>query len=177
LDALWPPVLIGEQVLLRGWTPEDAGALRDACGDFDICRFTTVPETYTTEAAQAWITRQQARAHKGTAVVWAIVPNDGDEPVGMVGLFGLGEQKPEARFGYWLVAARRREGLASAATALAAQWGFAELGLREIHIDRESANRASAAVAAGLGAPIAGPHVRSFNGATVELIRHTLKAP
>jgi RimJ/RimL family protein N-acetyltransferase len=177
VDSLEPPFLAAGQVVLRGWRTEDAEALRPACGDPDVCRFTTVPHTYTIEAAQAWIARQHGHAHNGTAVVWAVVPNAGEQPVGMVGLFGLGEPEPEARFGYWLVSTWRRRGLASAATALVAEWGFAELDLRAIHIDREPANRASAAVAERLGAEITGPQIRSHRGDEVELIRHTLKAP
>lgn len=177
MASIEPPVLANEQVLLRGWQTEDAEALRPACGDPDVCRFTTVPHAYTIEAAQAWISRQQSHAHNRTAVVWAVVPNEGEQPVGMVGLFGLGEHEQEARFGYWLVSAWRGRGLATAATALVAGWGFAELDLRAIHIDREPSNRASAAVAERLGAAITGPHIRSYHGAEVELVRHTLKMP
>ncbi len=144
-----------------------------------ICRFTTVPHTYTLEAAGAWIARQDTHLQRRTAVLWAIVPREHDQPVGMVGLFGLGDPQPTARFGYWLVSSWRRQGLATAATALVAQWGFAseELKLPAIHIDREPLNQASANVAERLGARIEGPHISSFDRAEVELIRHTLSPP
>jgi [ribosomal protein S5]-alanine N-acetyltransferase len=177
VDSLEPPVLANGQVLVRGWRTEDAESLRPACGDPDVCRFTTVPLAYTIGAAQAWIARQHGHAHNRTAVVWAVVPTEAEQPVGMVGLFGLGEPEQEARFGYWLVSAWRGRGLATAATALVAEWGFSEFGLSAIHIDREPANRASAAVAEHLGAAITGPHILSYHGAEVELIRHTLKTP
>jgi hypothetical protein len=33
-------------VRLRDWSPDDAAALRTVCGDADVCRFTTVPWSY-----------------------------------------------------------------------------------------------------------------------------------
>jgi len=177
MDELEPPLLANERVVLRGWRQEDAAALGPACGDRDICRFTTVPHRYTLEAAQAWIARQHTHAHNRTAVVWALVPREHEQPVGMVGLFGLGDPEPTVRFGYWLVSGWRGRGLATAATTLVAEWAFAELKLGAIHIDREPVNQSSARVADRLGAEVAGPLVRSYQGTELELIRHTLSAP
>jgi RimJ/RimL family protein N-acetyltransferase len=134
----------------------DAPALRPACGDQQICRFTTVPRRYTIEDARDWIARQQAHARDRTAVVLAIVPLPGDRPVGMVGLFGLDEPGATARFGYWLTAESRGQGLVGAATRLVADWAFTQLQLARIQIDREPANHASARVAERLGAVITG---------------------
>jgi RimJ/RimL family protein N-acetyltransferase len=155
------PVLTSERVTVREWRSEDAESLQPACGDPDI-RFTTLHREYTPSAAHEWIGRQQAHVRDGTAVVWAIVPPGGDVPVGMVGLFGLSGPGSTARFGYWLTSAWRGRGLVSAATALVAAWGFSELGLTAIHIDREPANRASYA-----RRPPAGSGRRRFASACV----------
>ena len=171
------PALNDGRVAVRGWRREDAPALGLACGDPEICRFTTVPRHYTIEAARDWIARQQAHARDGTAVVLAIVPLPGDRPVGMVGLFGLAEPSLTARFGYWLVAGSRGQGLAGAAAALVAEWGFTRLRLTAIEIDREPANRASARVAERLGAVITGSRLVQCEGTEVELVRHTLASP
>jgi ribosomal-protein-alanine N-acetyltransferase len=150
------PVLSEPRVLLRGWEQEGAGALDAACGDPQICRFTTVPHRLTLEDARAWVARQPAHASNGTAAALAILPRSGDRPVGMVGLFGLDEPGATARFGYWLVAAWRGRGLARAATTLMAGWGFEHRQLTAIHIDREPDHRASARVAERLGAVLTG---------------------
>lgn len=169
------PVLGNERVLVRGWRRQDAPALRPACGDPQICRFTTVPSRYTIEAAQNWIARQRAHAREGTAAVWAIVPLPSDSPVGTVGLFGLDQPGATARFGYWLTADWRGKGLVAAATAIVAEWGFEHRKLDEIHIDREPTNIASARVAERLGAVITGSRNVVYEGAEVELIRHTVR--
>jgi hypothetical protein len=56
--------------------------LREACGDEDICRFTTVPRVYSEEAAVKWIRRQHPHAVTGTAVVLAIIAAGAPEAVG-----------------------------------------------------------------------------------------------
>jgi RimJ/RimL family protein N-acetyltransferase len=171
------PELSDDRVTLRGWHDDDAAALRPACGDAAICRFTTVPLSYSLAEARAWIGRQRAHAADGSAVILAIVPHEHGEPVGMVGLFGLSEPEPTARFGYWLMADWRGRGLAGAATALLAPWGFTDLGLEAIHIDREAGNTASARVAEQLGAVPNGSRSVVYGGAELELTRHTLVAP
>lgn len=99
---------------LRPWRPSDAAALAPACGDADICRFTTVPPEFTPEGARTWIADQQARNGRGEALVLAIVPKALGSPVGMVGLFGLTDGSGP-RLGYWLIREHRRRGLASGA--------------------------------------------------------------
>ena len=171
------PVLSDARVVVRGWAPEHAAALEPACGDRQICRFTTVPERFGIEDARAWIGRQQAHARRGNAAVLAIVPRPAELPVGMVGLFALDEPDSAGRLGYWLVAEWRGRGLASAAAALVADWGFTNRGLVAIQIDREPSNRASARVAGKLGAVVTGPHWVHYAGAEVQLVRHTLNSP
>jgi RimJ/RimL family protein N-acetyltransferase len=162
---------------LRPWTLDDAPALRKACGDDDICRFTTVPRVYSHAAAVQWIERVRDRAARGDAIVLAIVPAREPTPVGMVGLFGLDEPGHTARFGYWLIAQARRRGLATSATRALGDWAFSSLALETIFIDREPCNLASARVADRLGATLAGSRRVVVNGSEVELKRHALAPP
>jgi RimJ/RimL family protein N-acetyltransferase len=93
------PALTTRDCKLRPWTLEDAAAFREACGDADICRFTTVPILYSEDAVVQRIERQHGHATAGTAIVLAIIPASDLEPVGMIGLFGLDrpEQVPSLR--------------------------------------------------------------------------------
>lgn len=172
--ALEPPTLSTGNLVLRPWELDDASALRDACGDEDICRFTTVPRSYSPQAAREWIERQHAHAIRGTAVVLAIVPGDQRQPVGMIGLFGLDQADRSARFGYWLIARARGRGLISSAARELGGWAFATLGLEAIFIDREPANAASARVAERLGAAHAGSRMVRLDGLALELVRHRM---
>ncbi len=174
MAPLEPPTLDTRECRLRRWTLDDAPALRDACGDKDICRFTTVPRLYSESAALQWIGRQHAHGRAGTAIVLAIIPPDGYEPVGMVGLFGLNEPERVARFGYWLLARARGHGLATCAARALGRWAFTDLGVEAIVIDCEPTIDASARVAAHLGATLTGSRRVRVSGAEVELDRYTL---
>lgn len=162
---------------MRPWTVDDAPALREACGDDDICRFTTVPRVYSRAAAVRWIERVRDRAARGDAIVLAIVPAREPTPVGMVGLFGLNEPGQTARFGYWLIERARRRGLATSATCALRDWAFSSLALETIFIDREPSNLASARVADRLGATLAGSRRVVVTGSEIELARHALPRP
>jgi [ribosomal protein S5]-alanine N-acetyltransferase len=174
VGALVPPTLDAGDCWLRPWTVDDAPALRTACGDDEICRFTTVPRVYSRAAAVQWIERVRDRAARGDAIVLAIVPAREPTPVGMVGLFGLDEPGQTARFGYWLIAQARRRGLATRALR---DWAFSSLALETIFIDREPSNPASARVADRLGATLAGSRRVVVTGSEIELARHALPRP
>jgi RimJ/RimL family protein N-acetyltransferase len=171
------PTIDAHDCWLRPWVPEDAAALREACGDEDICRFTTVPRVYSHDAAAQWIERQRDRAADGRAIVLAITAAKEQFPVGMIGLFGLDAPEPTARFGFWLVARARGRGLATSAARALGEWAFSALVLETIFIDREPRNLASGRVAERLGATLAGSRRVLINGSEVELARHSLAPP
>jgi [ribosomal protein S5]-alanine N-acetyltransferase len=174
MAALELPMLKRRDCELRPWRIEDASALREACGDEDICRFTTVPRVYSESAAVQWIRRQQAHAIARTAIVLAIVATGGSEPVGMIGLFGLDQPERVARFGYWLIARARGRGLAKHAAQALGDWAFAYLEIEALVIDCEPTNQASARIAAYLGAALTGSRLVRAGGAEVELNRYRL---
>jgi len=174
MTVLDRPTLDAGNCVLRPWRNDDAAALREACGDEDVCRFTTVPRAFSFDAATQWIGRQRDHATNGTAIVLAIVPLDDHEPVGMVGLFGLDQRERTARLGYWLIGRARRRGLATSAARALGSWAFASLALEAIFIDCEPTNRASARVAEHLGATLGGPRIVWVNGSEVALERHVL---
>jgi [ribosomal protein S5]-alanine N-acetyltransferase len=177
MAALELPTLNAGHCVLRPWTLDDAAALRESCGDEDICRFTTVPRVYSYDGAARWIRRQLEHGTAGIAVVMAIVAAGDQQPVGMVGLFGLHRPERTARFGYWLIARSRRRGLATSAARVLGGWAFASLALEAIFIDCEPTNLASARVAAHLGATLAGSRWVRANGLEVELDRYVLTRP
>lgn len=169
------PTIAGAGLRLRPWVLADAASLEPACGDPDICRFTTVPHQYTQEAAVAWIRRSHGRATDGVGMVLAIEPDSVRQPVGMVGLFGLDEPGPTARFGYWIVREHRGTGLASNAVRLVADWAFSHLALDAIHIDVEPRNAASQRVVHAVGAEYERQLTRKLNDTDVVLERFALR--
>lgn len=165
------PELAADGLGLRPWAFGDIEALEQACGDPDICRFTTVPERYSADAAHAWIERQHERLAEG-GIVLAIVPESIGLPVGMVGIFGLGRPARTPRLGYWVIREFRGRGLAVASARMLAGWAYDELGIETLLLDIEPSNQASHRVAAKLGAK----RVGEVTEGTVRLWRYELAA-
>lgn len=171
------PTLTRFGVTLRPWQIADALALREACGDEQIMRFTTVPGVYSEGAAIGWISRQRQHSEDGTAVVLAIIGPDEPVPVGMAGLFGLDRHDRSARLGYWLLGRARGRGLATAAARALTEWAFDCLALDQVIIDREPSNPASGRVAEKLGAVEGGARLVEYEGSKVQLIRYLVNRP
>jgi ribosomal-protein-alanine N-acetyltransferase len=144
--------LCGEGVVLRDWRDADAPTLEPVCGEWDVCRFTSVPWTYSHTEALAWIGRQREKRARGVVLSLAIVEEDADEALGMVNLAGLTDDRRDAELGYWLVPTARGRGLASRAASVLTGWGFETLGLERVEMAILPGNLASHRVAERLGA-------------------------
>ena len=145
------PLSDGE-VALRAWSLADAMALEPACGDPDICRFTTVPWRYTPAAAIDWIQRQERKRKEGVTVALAITREGDGRAIGTVSVSDPVWPERRAALGYWLVKSERGKGIATRAVTLARDWAFAELPVDVLELEIEPANEASVALARKLGA-------------------------
>ncbi len=168
------PTLAGASMRVRPWRPDDAGALRDACGDYDICSFTTVPKHYSQDAAEDWIARQTDRLVDGSGLVLAIEPFTAEHPVGAVWLFEFEEDAHVCALGVWLTAGTRGRGYGTQAAGMLCHWAFAALRLRSVWFHFEPENLAVRRIAERLGAVPAGPFERL--GDTRDLYSYVLHA-
>jgi RimJ/RimL family protein N-acetyltransferase len=142
----------GDGVLLRDWTEADAPAMRPVCGDPEVCRFTSVPQSYMPESALAWVRRQAERRAAGEGLALAITTGVEDAaPLGTVNLTRF-EAGGGAALGFWLLPAARGAGLASRAAEALCRFGFTELGLARIELAILPENHASRRLAERLGA-------------------------
>lgn len=149
-----PVTLSDDAVVLRPWTPADAGFLHTASLDPAIQRYNgPVPDSV--EDAALVIERIEgcwrAFQTKGdpAGVAFAIVDAESGEAVGMCGVDDWSDTDV-AQFGYWLAADARGRGLATHAVTLMTSWLF-ELGAARVFLTIQSENAASAAVARRAG--------------------------
>jgi RimJ/RimL family protein N-acetyltransferase len=170
--------LRGEGVVLRDWTEEDGAVLEAVCGDWDVCRFTSVPWTYTPAAARAWVERLRELRSSGRGLALAITREDEDRALGTVNLGHLGEHADAAELGYWLVPAARGRGLATAAARTLCAWGSEQLGLSRVELAILPTNLPSRRVAERLGATFAGVREASHEagGRRWDLAIYSLRA-
>jgi RimJ/RimL family protein N-acetyltransferase len=103
---------------------------------------------------------------------------DGDELLGCAGLNRLDRVACSANLGYWVGEAHRGRGVATAAAAQVAAFGFRELGLVRIEIRILPGNAASLRVAHKLGAAREAvlPGALEFQGRRADAVLFSLSA-
>ncbi|MFE2964100.1 GNAT family N-acetyltransferase [Streptomyces sp. NPDC059340] len=140
---------------LRPWRQSDARVLVQSCLDPDIQHWNR-PGQLTIDAAREKIARWKRRWHSEEAAIWAIAPEDDDEPVGLIGLADLDLRGGSGEFVYWLLPSGRGRGAMVNATLAISQWAFENLGLHRLRITHSVANTASCRVATKAGFALEG---------------------
>lgn len=136
------------RVVLRPPADDDVDWIHAACQDPDVLRFTTVPSPYERRHAEEFVARCRDGLETGGGAQ-LLVTVDG-VPVGAAGI-GIDRADRRAVVGYWITAATRGQGVATAAARLLCRWAFDELGVAKIELDAAASNAASNAVARRLG--------------------------
>ena len=138
-------------VTLRPWERADAVFVFETCQDPDIQRWTRVPRPYTALDAATFIDRHARSQPEDDGAFFAITRTDNGELLGAISLHRIDWAFRQAEIGYWIGPDARREGVASAAVHALTAWGFASLGLVEVHLITARENTASQGVARRAG--------------------------
>lgn len=151
--------LLEGAVLVRPWAPEDAGPLGAAVQESQVSLARWLPWAhagYGEPEAREWIAQAGQLWVQGREYAFGVFSAESGELLGGVGLDSVHARHRSANLGYWVRRSRRREGIASAATRMAARFGFERAGLVRIEIVAAVENRASCRVAEHAGARLEG---------------------
>lgn len=113
------------RVLLRPPSLADVAAVTAACQDLAIARWTTVPAPYTASDAVFFVEQvSDAGWARGTDATFVVTdPLDGTL-LGACALKGIDRAQGRGEIGYWITAAARGRGVATAAVRLVCAWAF-----------------------------------------------------
>jgi RimJ/RimL family protein N-acetyltransferase len=139
------PPLADDLVLLRPLEASDADDVYRACQDAEVARWTTIPQPYRRENAQAFIEETRRAWSEGRDPTFAVVERSTGRLAGAIGLRGEGAGRWEV--GYWIGPWSRGRGTATAAVRLISGWALAELRAQRIGLLVYVGNEASARVA------------------------------
>jgi RimJ/RimL family protein N-acetyltransferase len=135
-------------VSLRPLHDGDVQALVAGLCDPEIARWLpNIPQPYSAADARAFIAAAQTWRRTGGEASFAIADPD-DTCIGVAGV--RPSERPPA-VGYWVAAAARGRGIASAATSALTGWAFHTFGCERIGLHAEVANEASCRVAEKCG--------------------------
>ena len=150
-----PPVLPrarrrleGLGVSLRAWEEQDLPWVYEVCQDDDIARWTNIPWPYRESDARALLVLSERGRRMGTAAAFAVTGTDGDR-LGSAALTFGGDGVAEV--GYWVAAAARGRGVATAAVETLVTWAFGQLGIARLELKTASGNQGSDRVAEKAG--------------------------
>lgn len=145
-----PAIRVGA-VSLRGWQTADVDALYGAFRDHEILRFSWASlSEYRREDAERYLRDQEAGRLAGNQIELAAVDLS-DQILGGFSPYRIDQETGNAAVGYWLVAAARGRGLATAIVLLLARWGFERLSIERLELTCGPQNVASQAVAHRVG--------------------------
>jgi RimJ/RimL family protein N-acetyltransferase len=150
-----PVSLTTDRLILRPFGPDDVEAVRAACQDPEIPRWTTVPSPYTRGHAHEFVTRTCPDGWRlDTLYNFAVTTREEGHLVGAMGLVRLAElntAERQAELGYWTAKEQRGRGLTAEAAGAVVRWAFEELGVERLEWYAEAGNTGSRAVALKTG--------------------------
>jgi [ribosomal protein S5]-alanine N-acetyltransferase len=145
------PTLETERLVLRPFTPADAGDVQRLAGDRSIADTTlSIPHPYEDGFAAEWISAHQKAFDEGTGVTFAITIKPDGALVGAIGLMGM-TQGHQAELGYWIGRPYWNQGFSTEAGEAILRYAFLDLGLIRVHACYFTRNPASGRVMQKLG--------------------------
>jgi [ribosomal protein S5]-alanine N-acetyltransferase len=146
-------MLIAEtpRLIIRLFTPGDAGALMAVFGDAEVMHYGDGPQT--AGWIDHWVERAMTMYLRQGYGPWAIERKAGGYVVGYCGLFCFPDidGRPEVEIGYRLARAHWGQGLATEAVTAVRDYAFQSLGLPRLICLIDPANTASIRVAEKAG--------------------------
>jgi RimJ/RimL family protein N-acetyltransferase len=118
------PLLHGERVTLRPFTPADVGRIVEGCTDpVTVQWLGNLPQPFTAADAEQFLAERPEDLASAVGVNWAIAEPRTGVLAGIMSLFEV-RLGIDAQLGYWVHPAARGHGVATEATQLALRHGF-----------------------------------------------------
>jgi len=125
--------LVGDRLVLRVPTLEDAPALADALQDPMVTRTIPLPAGYALGDARAFIRRSRAGLREGSTYNLSVFLRNVGELVGGCGLRDIDWNNKKAHIGYWIARPHWSNRYATEAASLLIAAAFRDLRLHRIH--------------------------------------------
>ncbi|WP_262700805.1 MULTISPECIES: GNAT family N-acetyltransferase [Streptomyces] len=173
-EIVLPPSirLSGDGILLREWAESDLSALVELYDDPEIDRWTPVPSPFDSTAAREYLTKAREGREEGRKKAQLVITTDGEQPRGEVLLFRSELDARDVELAYGIGSQHRRQGLASRAVKLMADYACRQLDARRVLLRIETGNSPSLAVARATGFQLTDdePITREAKGRQVTLL-------
>jgi RimJ/RimL family protein N-acetyltransferase len=123
----------GKRIYLRALRKPDAETIYKNLKKETYNQLGGIPKYASLEQAYPYIAKTHKSRRKGTDQVMAIVDNQSDQLIGMIGLHGLKNPHKHAEMGYWIAIDSWGRGIATDAVYLALRFAFKGLKLKRTY--------------------------------------------
>ncbi|WP_030560302.1 GNAT family N-acetyltransferase [Streptomyces aureocirculatus] len=137
-------------LVLRPWSPDDAGAVYEAFQDPVLQRWHARVADSENEARQ-WIEGWRADWAEERSAHWAVADAGSGDVVGRVALREIDLADGQAEMAYWTRPRFRGRGVAPRAVVALADWALDAVGLHRLELTHATVNEASCRVALKTG--------------------------
>ena len=174
-----PTELSDDRILIRPYTEADVDALFQAARESIAEVSPWLPwchQNYSIEESREFIASRSSASQGDEWYSFGVFDKESGNLLGGVGLNFINRVHQFANLGYWVRTSAAGRGVATAATKLAARFGFKELGLNRIEIVAAVSNLASQRVAEKAGALREGVlrHRLLINGTSYDAVMFSL---
>ncbi|MDQ3063083.1 MAG: GNAT family N-acetyltransferase [Acidobacteriota bacterium] len=147
--------LSNDAVKIRRYCADDIPSLFEAARESTkemLAWLSWCHPNYTVEESRSFVLSSETAWNEKTRFAFAVFDVSSGLFLGGVGLNQINRNHNFANLGYWVRSSQTGRGVATAATLLAAEFGFEDLGLNRIEILTATGNAASGRVAEKAGA-------------------------
>ena len=147
--------LSNDAVKIRRYCADDIPSLFEAARESTkemLAWLSWCHPNYTVEESRSFVLSSETAWNEKTRFAFAVFDVSSGLFLGGVGLNQINRNHNFANLGYWVRSSQTGRGVATAATLLAAEFGFEDLGLNRIEILTATGNAASRRVAEKAGA-------------------------
>ncbi len=145
------PTLTTPRLILRPFTLDDAPAVKELAGEWEIAATTAnIPHPYEEGMAEEWIRTHQENFDKGEAVSLAITLKPEGGLVGAIGIH-INKTNRLAEMGYWVGKPFWNRGYCTEAAREVVRYAFEELDLNRVQARHMIKNPASGRVMQKIG--------------------------
>ena len=147
--------LTDRSIMIRRYRDSDAALLYEAVRESipEVSKWLPwCHETYSIEESREFVAARKLASQGDEWYSFAVLDTDSEKFLGGVGINFINRVHQMANLGYWVRTSAAGRGVATAATRLAARFGFEQLGLQRIEIVAAIDNVASQRVADKAGA-------------------------
>ena len=148
-----PDRLIGDRVILRPYSPDDALEVWKAVNEskHHLARWLPFAKNYTRDSARTFVTQSAAKWLLREELNMGIFHRQTGQYLGSCGLHGINWTVRAFEVGYWVRYSAQGQGYISEAVRLLTTMAFEDLAANRVQIRMETANTRSENVAKGLG--------------------------